>query len=238
ALACRQVGGRADTILLWPLGGVAFVQPPPRPGAHLWSIVAGPLVNVALLPPTLLLAFWARQHAVGDLREFCVVIAVINAALLVFNLLPIYPLDGGQIFRALLWFAIGPINSLIIASLVGLVASAIGLMISLRLGLTWMAIMAGFAAWQSWIGFTRARATVQWQRLPRNPLARCPRCGAHPPAVPLWGCRSCGQAFDIHACRGICPTCGARFAGTMCAECGETAPIESWEEAALWVGRR
>src|SRR5881394_1147261 len=50
SLACRQVGGRADRIVLWPLGGVAYVDPPPRPGATLWSIAAGPLVNVALMP--------------------------------------------------------------------------------------------------------------------------------------------------------------------------------------------
>src|ERR1700759_1989510 len=50
ALACRQVGGRANRIVLWPLGGVAYVDPPPRPGATLWSIAAGPLVNVAFLP--------------------------------------------------------------------------------------------------------------------------------------------------------------------------------------------
>src|ERR1700733_2772664 len=50
ALACRQVGGVANKIVLWPLGGVAFVNPPPRPGATLWSIAAGPLVNAALLP--------------------------------------------------------------------------------------------------------------------------------------------------------------------------------------------
>ena len=31
--------------MLWPLGGVAFVQPPQRPGAVLWSIAAGPLVR-------------------------------------------------------------------------------------------------------------------------------------------------------------------------------------------------
>src|SRR5580700_12040596 len=50
ALACRQVGGTADTIVLWPLGGVAYVNPPQRPGATLWSIAAGPLVNVVLVP--------------------------------------------------------------------------------------------------------------------------------------------------------------------------------------------
>ena len=46
SLACRSVGGRADQIVLWPLGGVAFVDPPQRPGATLWSIAAGAFVNV------------------------------------------------------------------------------------------------------------------------------------------------------------------------------------------------
>src|SRR6201986_4284695 len=51
ALACRSVGGTADKIMLWPLGGVAYVNPPQRPGATLWSIAAGPLVNVVLALP-------------------------------------------------------------------------------------------------------------------------------------------------------------------------------------------
>src|SRR6195256_4849832 len=55
ALACRQVGGTANQIVLWPLGGVAYVNPPPRAGAMLWSIAAGPLVNVVLIPVFLLL---------------------------------------------------------------------------------------------------------------------------------------------------------------------------------------
>ena len=50
SLACRQVGGQANQIILWPFGGVAFVAPPQRPGATLWSIAAGPLVNVLLVP--------------------------------------------------------------------------------------------------------------------------------------------------------------------------------------------
>src|SRR4029077_6822864 len=60
ALACRQVGGQASQIMLWPLGGVAFVQPPPRPGALLWSIAAGPLVNVVLVPITAMTYLFAR----------------------------------------------------------------------------------------------------------------------------------------------------------------------------------
>src|SRR5262249_49141959 len=61
ALACRKVGGIANRIVLWPLGGVAFVNPPPRPGATLWSIAAGPLVNVVLLPLFLVLALTSRS---------------------------------------------------------------------------------------------------------------------------------------------------------------------------------
>jgi len=41
SLACRSVGGTANQIVLWPLGGVAYVDPPQRPGATLWSIAAG-----------------------------------------------------------------------------------------------------------------------------------------------------------------------------------------------------
>src|SRR5262249_39839589 len=108
ALACRSVGGVADKIMLWPLGGVAFVNPPPRPGPVLWSIAAGPLVNVLLLPVTW--GLWALMAAGSSADEpsafttFLKALAVINTALLVFNLLPVYPLDGGQILQALLWF--------------------------------------------------------------------------------------------------------------------------------------
>src|SRR5271165_5420181 len=98
ALAYRQVGGRANQIVLWPLGGVAYVDPPPRPGATLWSIAAGPLVNVALIPIIMgvgrmsLLLGW--YMAVPDLRTLIHAVFIIDVGLLLFNILPIYPLDG------------------------------------------------------------------------------------------------------------------------------------------------
>ena len=104
ALACRQVGGQADRIMLWPLGGVAFVQPPPRPGAHLWSIAAGPLVNVALVPVTIVAYVLANRAGLRqvnpDFVHFLLSIGFINFGLLVFNMLPVYPLDGRQILQA------------------------------------------------------------------------------------------------------------------------------------------
>jgi Zn-dependent protease len=120
SLACRQVGGTANRIVLWPLGGVAYVDPPPRPGATLWSIAAGPLVNVALAPLLFGLGYFGKSMgwwvAFPNAHALLRAIYVINAGLLIFNLLPIYPLDGGQIFRSMLWFVIGRARSLMVAT--------------------------------------------------------------------------------------------------------------------------
>src|SRR5208337_1644041 len=111
ALACRQVGGAANQIVLWVLGGVAYVSPPPRPGATLWSIAAGPLVNVMLFPLFWILLIIGKSAGWDDTNpnayNFVYMLFCINIVLLVFNMLPIYPLDGGQILRSLLWFVFG-----------------------------------------------------------------------------------------------------------------------------------
>ena len=145
ALACRSVGGRADHIVLWPLGGVAFVRPPMRPGAWLWSIAAGPLVNVVLLPITIAAAVMTRG-AQADLAHFCFMIALINGVLLAFNLLPIYPLDGGQIFQSILWFFLGFSCSLRIAAVLGLIVAVCGGAAALAIGDYWLVVMAAFTS--------------------------------------------------------------------------------------------
>src|ERR1700757_661144 len=108
ALACRQVGGRANRILLWPFGGVAYVDPPPRPGATLWSIAAGPLVNLALMPILSISQSVALSNGLPashrDAFLLLLTVSQINFWLFVFNIFPVYPLDGGQILRSLLWF--------------------------------------------------------------------------------------------------------------------------------------
>src|SRR4029079_19797535 len=85
ALACRQVGGSANRIVLWRLGGVAYVDPPPRAGATLWSIAAGQLVNVALVPTFLVIGFGFRsiglKAAVPDLYSLLQSVAWINVGL-------------------------------------------------------------------------------------------------------------------------------------------------------------
>ena len=161
ALACRQVGGRAERIVLWPLGGIAFVSPPPRAGAMLWSIAAGPLVNVALVP----ILTYAR-HAAGHAGwmetnpdAFLVVLWLwkINLGLLLFNLLPVYPLDGGQILRAVLWFPLGQIRSLFIATGVGFVGGGALALLALYQQSIWIGFMAFFLLSQAGLGWRQAQ---------------------------------------------------------------------------------
>ncbi|MES2705842.1 MAG: site-2 protease family protein [Verrucomicrobiota bacterium] len=160
AFATRQVGGTSENILLWPFGGIAYVNAPPRPGAHLWSIAAGPLVNVALVPVLWAAVWWAGQHVESRaLHELLVNISRVNLGLLIFNILPIYPMDGGQILQALLWFKLGYARALLIASGVGLVGGA-ALMIwafSIIEGFSMIPLLLVFLLIGAWSSFQRAR---------------------------------------------------------------------------------
>src|SRR5262245_36865400 len=148
SLACRQVGGKADQIVLWPLGGVAYVAPPPRPGATLWSIAAGPLVNVALVP--ILGIFWAISQSMHwrdslpNPHAFLEAVSVVNLSLLIFNLLPIYPLDGGQILRSLLWFVLGRARSLMVTTIVGFVGVALLIGVAVLARSVWLGVLSAF----------------------------------------------------------------------------------------------
>ena len=106
--AARAVGGDAEEVLLWPLGGLATCNAP-----NLWRsqfIVAagGPAVNVviaAIAYPTFAWLDPLPPSQGGDLYVYYLEWQVLpaNLYLLIFNLIPLYPLDGGRIFHSLLW---------------------------------------------------------------------------------------------------------------------------------------
>jgi Zn-dependent protease len=234
SLACRSVGGRADQIILWPLGGVAFVDPPPRPGATLWSIAAGPLVNVMLFPiftMGLLVAtavHWDRTSP--NLYNYILAVWGMNVGLLCFNLLPVYPLDGGQILRSLLWFPLGRAKSLLVASSIGLVAVAVWLVASVIKQETWLTIMGVFVLLNCWAGLQHARALGRMAAAPRRAGLACPRCGAAPPVGNYWRCGRCRVLFDTFGNRGICPNCGTIYNVTSCPDCGQSSPFNAFGE--------
>jgi Zn-dependent protease len=232
SLACRQVGGRADRIVLWPLGGVAYVDPPPRPGATLWSIAAGPLVNVALVPALFVADTLSRTAGIPasapDLYALLQSVTWINSRLLVFNILPIYPLDGGQILRSLLWFVLGRARSLMAATVLGLIGVAGFIGLAFWLQSVWLGAIAVFMLMNCWSGLQHARALLRLAKLPRRDGFACPTCNTAPPAGEYWQCGRCGQAFDMFQTHGVCPHCSTQFAQTKCLDCGRLNPMNAW----------
>ncbi len=232
SLACRQVGGRANQIVLWPLGGVAYVAPPHRPGANLWSIAAGPLVNVALFPLLSLAVYFSRSlgwsQSLPDLFTLIQTLWIINTVLLVFNLLPIYPLDGGQILRALLWFVVGPARSLMIAASIGMVGVAALLLLAIWMQSLWTIIVAVFILLNCGRGLLQARAMARREDAPRQVGVSCPACRAAPPRGDFWLCPKCRKFFDPFHTEGVCPHCGTGYGAFPCLDCGAVRPIEDW----------
>ena len=237
ALACRQVGGIANRIVLWPMGGVAYVDPPPRPGATLWSIAAGPLVNVVLFPILGIVVQGSRaaglpasQH---DLFQLVQAMFYINLLLLVFNLLPIYPLDGGQILRSLLWFVLGRARSLVVATVLGLVGVLGFVALAFVLRSLWFAALAVFVLMNCWAGFQHSRSLLKIAKLPRRQGYACPTCKAAPPAGVYWRCAQCKQLLDPFEAGAACPLCRTQYPTTQCLDCGRQHPLHEWASPSL-----
>ncbi len=142
----RYTGGEADQILIWPLGGLAYTQPPHTPSAHMITTVAGPMVNVVIcgicsviivlwtgrlgaVPWNPLHPMWPAVASIVPTEAQLWVIRVfgISYLLLLFNLLPIFPFDGGRVLQAYLWPKKGYARSMEIATSTGMIgAIAVG----------------------------------------------------------------------------------------------------------------
>jgi Zn-dependent protease len=105
ALVARRSGLRVRGITLWLFGGVAYLEDEPAsPGDDLRVAIVGPGISLALA-----VGFGAAAGALSLLGAPALLVAVLgwlalaNAVLAVFNLIPAAPLDGGRVLRALLW---------------------------------------------------------------------------------------------------------------------------------------
>ena len=240
ALACRQVGGNANRIVLWPLGGVAYVDPPPRPGATLWSIAAGPLVNVVLVPTLGFLAVLTHSPlwtAAGrpNVYELLPSVFWINLGLLIFNILPIYPLDGGQILRSLLWFVLGRARSLMASAILGLLGAVAFIGLAVWRQDLWLGAIALYMAMNCWSGFKHAQALLRMAKLSRRAGFTCPTCNSAPPVGTYWKCAQCGQAFDPFETGASCPYCRTQYPTTQCLDCGRQHAVHEWASASIAV---
>lgn len=130
ALTARRFGVQTKDIIISPIGGVArLMQMPDKPKQELLIAIAGPAVNFLIAVVLgILLTFFTRQGVmpVGDPQRvfdygpnFFPTLFILNAVLIIFNLIPAFPMDGGRIFRALLSLKWGRKKATRWASIVG-----------------------------------------------------------------------------------------------------------------------
>jgi Zn-dependent protease/CBS domain-containing protein len=108
ALAARKFGIQTRDITLLPIGGLARLQRmPEEPRQELWVALAGPSVNVAIA--AILAGGLALTHGWAPFSQLSVVsgslverLLLANISLVLFNLIPAFPMDGGRVLRAVL----------------------------------------------------------------------------------------------------------------------------------------
>jgi len=129
SIVAQRLGLEVPDITLLPIGGVARLKTlPEKPWDEVKIAVAGPLVNVVLAPIFFALAFFfgvdltqvsnpiTAQSSPGGALFY---LGIINVALVVFNMIPAFPLDGGRVLRGLLATRFGAVRATDISAAIG-----------------------------------------------------------------------------------------------------------------------
>ena len=119
----RRFGIRTPQVILSPLGGIASMERmPEKPGQELLVALAGPFVNVviALLLAAVFGLSLAGTYAVDfEAASLAQRLLLVNVTLVLFNLVPAFPMDGGRVLRALLAMRLGKPRATALAARIG-----------------------------------------------------------------------------------------------------------------------
>jgi len=156
AWEARREGLEVDGITLWLFGGVSqFKGGFPSAGAEFRIAIAGPLVSLILGVVFVLIAIAGLPSAVDGVAAW---LGYINLALLVFNLIPALPLDGGRVLRAALWQSKGDLGW---ATRVGTDIGRVFGYLFIGLGVAMFIFQGSFSgAWLAFIGWFLLQAAT------------------------------------------------------------------------------
>lgn len=158
-IAARMTGGDAEDILITPFGGLAFCMPAPNLSSRFRTTAGGPLVNLALCALTLpAVVTSSSEQTIRDcfnpfifptlelstasastlIQPLLLIVFTANWLLLLINLLPVHPLDGGRMLHVLLQ-----------SRMEGIVARTYYLRVGLICG--WLMVLAGLWIENTWL---------------------------------------------------------------------------------------
>ncbi|MBV9849663.1 MAG: CBS domain-containing protein, partial [Armatimonadetes bacterium] len=153
SVIAMRYGIPVANITLYPIGGVASIEKRPKPKQELWIALAGPAVNVVIalalclvltLQPGPLPTAAVTRMGIGGVRGFLMAVLQVNVMLVLFNLIPAFPMDGGRVLRAVLAMHLPEVRATQIAAGVGqFIAVAAGLF-ALLSGNLWYLLIAFF----------------------------------------------------------------------------------------------
>lgn len=179
----RMVGGNPTQIIMHPLGGLASADAPHRAWPNFFTVLAGPLVNVAIC----ILAAVGMGLMVGDWRvvpwnpagmisyllehglysmppvlRLLWLIFGTSYIILLFNLLPIFPLDGGQMLQSLVWVKFGYYRATIFATITGMIGGGLLALYGLSARSLAIILIAAWGVHTSWSLYRITKADGPW----------------------------------------------------------------------------
>ncbi|MEL6768760.1 MAG: site-2 protease family protein [Pseudomonadota bacterium] len=155
AVGAHLVGIRTREVALHVLGGHVRLDRQPKSGREeLIIALAGPAVNIAIAVLLLGLRFADAIPSDSMASE----LAVLNLALALFNMLPLFPLDGGRVLRAVLSFGMSHLGATTLAASFGVLLAAGLMLLSIDLGAPVVGLIALFLAFGSYV---EGKAAVQ-----------------------------------------------------------------------------
>ncbi|MCR9201669.1 MAG: site-2 protease family protein [Planctomycetaceae bacterium] len=166
ALAARRYGIATRDIILMPIGGVARLERIPRkPAQELVVALAGPAVNLVIATALLAIAvpvigmdgLWTPQSLTANLVGKTI---AINVVMIVFNMLPAFPMDGGRVLRALLAMRLPYVRATRIAAVLGQMTA---LLIGVVGAVVFNNFMLMFIALFVWAGARQELAQVEME---------------------------------------------------------------------------
>ena len=171
SLVSKASGVPVESITLFILGGVARLSDEPKSsGSEFWMALAGPATSIGIGS-----VFWALYAAAGSgaspLAALAKAVMYANFAVAVFNLIPGFPLDGGRIFRSIVWKITGNLRKATrVASTLGTIIAYALIFLGVRIALSGDPFSGIWIAFIGW--FLRKAASSSYHQLAAREMLR------------------------------------------------------------------